>query len=326
MSSFSGASSPATARGRRSPAARRAAVRAAAAPSIGAPGPRPPRRGGGQRVLGVLDRQRNVSAMSARAVGSSSTPTAQLARHGAQREQPLLGPLQAIGLEIEGAGRRVDGGDGLGGLDQGPVDGLAGRGQPRGAAAPSARRRPAAPARAPARAPEAPGPGRAVRPSPARSASRAAAMSAERLLGRAQQRALLGEHRLLARARRPAGRARPGGAVSSLGLRGRRARRLGKRVRRRSRAARQPLQAARRRPTSPRSRRRRRAAPGGCARRAGRPSHAGRAPRSAGAQIAQHADAGRLVVDEGAGAAIGAERRRSTRSSSGAAAEALFLQ
>ena len=49
---------------------------------------------------------------------------AQLARHAAQGEQPLLGLFQAVGLEVEGGGGGVDGGRGLRGLDQGAVQGL----------------------------------------------------------------------------------------------------------------------------------------------------------------------------------------------------------
>ncbi len=52
----------------------------------------------------------------------------ELAGHAAQGEQALFGLFQAIGLELETLGDRVDGGAGFLGLDQSPVDGLAGGG------------------------------------------------------------------------------------------------------------------------------------------------------------------------------------------------------
>ena len=53
----------------------------------------------------------------------------ELAGHAAQFEQALLGPFELVGAEIEGAGGGVDGGLGFLGLAEHPVDGGAGGGQ-----------------------------------------------------------------------------------------------------------------------------------------------------------------------------------------------------
>ena len=82
-----------------------------------------------QGVLGPLDlRQAGGDRRPSGRQGLDLDP--QLSRRAPQGEEPFFGSLQAPGLEIEGLGGGVDGGGGLGGLDERAVHGFGGGRQP----------------------------------------------------------------------------------------------------------------------------------------------------------------------------------------------------
>jgi len=131
----------------------------------------------------------------------------ELARGGAQREQPLLGPVEPAGLHVEGVGGGVDRGQGLQRFGDGAIHRLGGGDDALDrdvvlAGAGLDRLLPRALQRAEAL-------GQAVRERiPAHGVARRLDIG-QRLLGGAQQRPLLGQGQFLAALGRQGGRARP---------------------------------------------------------------------------------------------------------------------
>ena len=151
--------------------------------------------GGAQRVLGGLDglQPRGELGPLGRQVLDQHV---ELAGHAAQGEQAFLGLFQTVRLEFEGLRRRIDRGAGFLSLDQRAVDRLAGRRKARHGRAVGRRARLQGPVP------------RAFQRAIGRGELAGEAVTAQRvlrggdvdhrLLGRAEQRSLLGERRFLA--------------------------------------------------------------------------------------------------------------------------------